>query len=341
MALNWLPPALPISYSGGSLTLDTSTPVLTLDYGADVAGFPFVEVALLTGSAAQIELKYSEPFDGLGMTFSDGPWLFTNGLVNSFRTETFNISQAGRTESFFLQGGQRWQTITLLTNTSVTIKSAGFRPSVDIKPASSLPGAFSASIEDYTGFWDLGPRALQAACVEKNSQPSTWEVTSHGALIRGQYTAQSAKGITFGNYTMASSTKIVSGGTGWRVAIGANGGYGPYFLVTTGGPQLFNLTQNLVPVDTLTYGFGFTIINQTILPSAPIRHFPLPVTLSENEWYRVTTTINSTGYNIEINGMQIAVVPSAEDKQYLNPCLVCWVGQINATFFPHIEELLQ
>lgn len=62
------------NYSGSPLTLDTSNPVLTLDYGAEVAGFPFVEVTAITGSAVQIELKYSEPFDGLNLLYGEDPW---------------------------------------------------------------------------------------------------------------------------------------------------------------------------------------------------------------------------------------------------------------------------
>lgn len=56
------------------MTLDSSTPVLTLDYGAEVAGFPFFEVTSVGGSTAQIELKYSEQFQGLNLDYGDGPW---------------------------------------------------------------------------------------------------------------------------------------------------------------------------------------------------------------------------------------------------------------------------
>ena len=62
------------NYSGSLLTLDASNPVLTLDYGAEVAGFPFVEVAAISGSAVQVELKYSEPFDGLSLLYGEDPW---------------------------------------------------------------------------------------------------------------------------------------------------------------------------------------------------------------------------------------------------------------------------
>ena len=55
------------------MTLDPSAPILTLDYGADVAGFPYFEVTSFTGSAVQVELKYSEQFPGLTLNTGDGP----------------------------------------------------------------------------------------------------------------------------------------------------------------------------------------------------------------------------------------------------------------------------
>lgn len=62
------------SYSGQKVTLASSAPILTLDYGADVAGFPYFEVFSHVGSAVQIELKYSEQFQGLNSATGDGPW---------------------------------------------------------------------------------------------------------------------------------------------------------------------------------------------------------------------------------------------------------------------------
>ncbi|CAM0140391.1 unnamed protein product [Umbelopsis sp. WA50703] len=307
------------SYSGNEITLDAQNPVLTLDYGAEVGGFPFVQVASLVGSDAQIELKYSEQYGGLELPVGDGPFWFVNGLMNSFRTETFNISTKGRTESFFLQGGQRWQTITLLSNTSIVLSGVGFKPSVIINSTDNLPGLFSSSKDDLNSVWGLGARAVQAACVEAYSQPSTWEVTKSGAFIRGQFPAVSAKGVNYGNYTMSFATKITSGGTGWRVAGGANGGYGPYFVLTSNGPQLLNADKSLLPPNSLTAGFGFSIVNQTILGSAPISHYNLSMNLALNQWYEVSTSITAKGYNISINGTQVAFVPSDQYVSYVSP----------------------
>lgn len=62
------------TYSDTEVTLTLSSSVLTLDYGADVSGWPYFTVTALAGSAVQIELKYSEQFQGLNLATGDGPW---------------------------------------------------------------------------------------------------------------------------------------------------------------------------------------------------------------------------------------------------------------------------
>lgn len=62
------------SYAGGVITLNASAPVLTLDYGSEVGGWPFVEVSVDPEVPVQVEFKYSEPFDGLNNAWGDGPW---------------------------------------------------------------------------------------------------------------------------------------------------------------------------------------------------------------------------------------------------------------------------
>ncbi|QKX57645.1 uncharacterized protein TRUGW13939_04763 [Talaromyces rugulosus] len=303
--------------SSSNVTLNPSAPVLTLDYGAEIAGFPYFEVTSLGGSSAQIEIKYSEPFAGLNLSTGDGPWLYTNGLMNSFRTETFNITTTGRTESFFIQGGQRWQTITLLSNTSISIRNVGFRASVNIKPSDQLVGAFSSSNDSYDGLWSLGARAVQAACVEANSQPSTWEISNDGALIRGQYPGVSALGLGYSNYTMSFTTKITKGGTGWRVSAGANAGYGAYFILTSDGPQYLSTNNTVIPTNSVIAGFGFSIVD-FYLQSAPPLYYANPIPISEDQWYRVSTTIGPSGYNISVNGTQFAFVPYTTFQPYLH-----------------------
>lgn len=238
--------------------------------------------------------------------------------MNNFRTETFNITNTSTTESFFIQGGQRWQTVTLLSaDTSFTIGNIGFRASVDIQPTGSLVGSLQTSNDVYDKVWGLGARAVQAACVEASSQSSTWEISSQGAFIRGQYPGVSALGASYGDYVMSFSTKITRGGTGWRVAAGPNTGYGAYFVLTSNGPQYLSTDNATVPSNSLIATYGFSIVN-FYLSSAPPLYYPNPFHILEDEWYRVSTTIGSSGYNISVNGTQFAFVPYTSFQPYVN-----------------------
>lgn len=228
--------------------------------------------------------------------------------MNSFRTETFNITTAGTTESFFIQGAQRWQTVKLLSNTSVTIGNVGFRASVEIQPTDKLVGSFSSSNDVYNGLWSLGARAVQAACVEAHSQPSTWQISKDGAFIRGQQPGVSATGADYGEYTMSFSTKITRGGTGWKVATGPNQGYGAYFVLTSNGPQYLNTDTAVVPANSLIAGYGYSIVNFYLDSATPL-YYSNPFPILENEWYRVSTTLGSSGYTVSVNNTLFAFVP--------------------------------
>lgn len=124
----------------------------------DVAGFSYIDIVSGTG---QIELKYTEDFDGLNQLHGDGPWAFVVGLANSFRTETFNVTGPGRVQSTLLQGAQRWD-----TDNTIVVSSPGFEPSVEVCPTATLPGSVSSSIQNYTEIWALGARAVKLACFD-------------------------------------------------------------------------------------------------------------------------------------------------------------------------------
>lgn len=256
----------------------------------------------------QIEAKYSESRVALDEPFADGPWAFSNELANTFRVETFNVTEPRDVQSFFIQGGLRWQSLRLLNSQStiqvcrVGVISANDRTAVD-----ALPGHFECSNPAYNEIWALGPRTVQQACISKHSAPSTWEVTKDdGVYLRGQQPAQSVKGASFANYTMTFRSKIVRGGTGWKIASGV-GGYGPYFVLTSEYPRdstLLNTNHTIVPPNTLVIGYGYNLINQTSLTTGAVKHFPLSFDVKEDRWYTISTTINQTGYSVSIDNHQ-------------------------------------
>ncbi|KAK8169307.1 Six-hairpin glycosidase-like protein [Phyllosticta citrichinensis] len=237
-----------LAYSDSStVSLSRSNPPIVLDYGTESAGFPFFEVSNVSAGGVQIELRYSEAKAYLDELHADGPWTFSNGLSNSFRVETFNVTTPGRVQSFFIQGGLRWQGIKALTDGSVSISRVGLASTGDNTPLEDLPGYFESSNETLNQIWGLGVRASQQACITNGSAPSTWEITDQGAFVRGQAPAQSALGPKFSNYTLAFSTKI----------------------------------------------------------------YPVDFDVKENQWYRISTTINATGYSVTINGSSPVFISNA------------------------------
>lgn len=288
-------------------------PTVTLDYGTEVAGFPFL-ITSAAGSTAQIEVRYAEALSYLSDTNVDGPWTFSNGLSNTFRVETFEIDNSSYSESFFVQGGQRWQSLRLLSDQPVTITSIGFRATSQHTDVDKLPTHMTTSNSTYNKVLDLGGRVVQVACVDAGNAPSTWELTDEGALVRGQATAQSAKGILMkaANYTMEFSTKILRGGTGWRVASGISP-LGPYFVLTSNYPEnntLLNTNKTLLPPNSLIFNSGWSLLNQSTLPTPENLYFPINnATIQEDRWYRISTSIEESGYRIHLDGNEIAFVP--------------------------------
>ena len=232
--------------------------------------------------------------------------------------ETFNLTQPGRTQSFFVQGGQRWETVRLLTDTVVSFNAVGLNTSSAHIPAANVPGQFHTSNAIYNDIWDLGARVAQVACVDSGNALSTWEITSEGALIRGQTAAVSAKGFAFSNYTLSFRTKIVRGGTGWTVTSGA-ASYGPKFYLTSNYPRrstFLNTNRTLLPANTLVFGTPWSIVNQSTLETGRDQYFPIDVTVLEDTWYTIHTTITPEGYNVSIDNRPVAFISIFEAASY-------------------------
>jgi len=196
--------------------LNSSSPLATLEYGHEAAGYPWFDVESVSGKV-QIEVKYSEEFSGLNTNFSDGPFAFAGGLSNTFRVETFEVTDASPFQAYLIQGGQRWQSIRLLTNGSVTFSSVGFHASIPVVDIENLPGTFNASDATLNSIWELGARAASAACVEQGTQKAIWDVGSDGTLVRGMRAANSIKGAYFEDYTLEFDAQIERAGFGWVV----------------------------------------------------------------------------------------------------------------------------
>ncbi|KAL2879863.1 hypothetical protein SGCOL_004908 [Colletotrichum sp. CLE4] len=310
-------------------SLSPEIPLATLDYGAERAGYPTFEVSAIS-EPVQIEVKYTEHFDGLNHPFGDGPYTFSNQLSNSFRVETFNITSIGRVASPLIQGGQKWQSIRLLTNATVSFSSVGFEATINTLEPEELPGQFESDDEILNEVWKLGARAATAACFDKGSQKTIWEVTEeNGVFARSTRPSMTYKATTWNNYTLEFDTKIGRGGS-WWVTGGVIAGNGYTMLLTGELPEsstFANVNKTLTPPNTISLAYGPDFVNQTTLTSYLLDVFDVPFTVKENEWYRIKTSMASTGHlAVSINGTQILNISRSDYPWALSSGTVSYSG---------------
>lgn len=289
--------------------LSPSIPVATVDYGHEVAGYPFLDVESVSGEV-KIEIKYSEQFAGLHESFSDGPLVYASGLTNTYRVETLEINVPGHIDGLLLQGGQRWQSIRLLTNGSITFRDVGFVPSVFDIDRSKVPGFFSSDDENLNEIWQLGARAAALSCLEEGSQDGLWEISDEGALVRGMKPALTSQGAFLENYTLRFKAKIQKGGLAWSVAQPLASPAKGIQLYLTGSQQndsaYVKANDTLLPPNSIVLGYGFSIVNITTLTSYYLDSFDLPVEVEEDTWNEVQTILAETGHmTVSVNGQQI------------------------------------
>ncbi|KAI4789734.1 Six-hairpin glycosidase, partial [Aureobasidium sp. EXF-8845] len=293
-----------------TFTLDKNTPVATLDYGYEVAGYPFFQVSGFQGKV-QIESRYTEDLGDIDLPFSDGPFSFGQGLTNSYRVETFEVTSACQLKSYLAQGGQRWQTLRLLTSGSVTFTKVGFKATVDQLDYNRLPGQFTSSNPLYNEIWKLGARAAGASCFAAGAYKTIWETSSeNGVFLRGSRAGLSLKAESFTNYNLTFSGKIQRGGLGWTMAYPVATRWGGIQLNLVGNyPEsttFANVNRTLLPPNTIALAYGFNLVNQTTLTSYYLDNFKVPFQVKEGQWYSITAAMYAGNYlAVSVNGVKV------------------------------------
>ncbi|KAI1379576.1 Six-hairpin glycosidase-like protein [Hypoxylon crocopeplum] len=270
----------------------------------------FQPTSLALGSEpgpVQIEVKYSEEIWGLAQNFSDGPFPYATALANTYRVETFEIAEPGRIESFFLQGGQRWQSIRLLTDGDVTFDMVGLVPSIPVVDIDDLPGSFTSDDETLNQIWKLGARAVVAACLEPGSQKTMWEIDEEGgAYVRGMRAGTTSMGTFFRDYTLEFDTKIERGGVGWTVAFPvASPARGIQLNLVAENQVFVNTNTTLTRPNSISFDFGYSMVNVTTLTSWHLDTFDVPFSVEEDTWYRIKTVLDGTHLAVSIGDVDV------------------------------------
>jgi hypothetical protein len=222
-----------------------------------------------------------------------------------------NITCPGQLDSFLAQGGQRWQSIRLLTSGSVTFASVGFKATIDHLDYENMPGEFTSSNPLYNEIWKLGARAAGAACFAAKAYKAFWEISpENGALVRGSRAGLSVTANAFSNYNLTFSAKIQRSGLGWAMAYPVGTRYGGIQLNLAGeypeASTFVNVNRTLLPANSVSLAYGFSLVNQTTLTSYYLDNFRTPFDIKEGQWYSISAVMYPSNHlAVSINSVKV------------------------------------
>jgi alpha-L-rhamnosidase len=280
--------AAALTGAGGEAVLTTvsgGTPAsVVLDYGQDTSGVPVLNVSSQSGSPTVHE-AFSEALTYLG---TDGD---TGGRANDV-----TVNQTGRVSTGSIQGGQRFERITLSTPGSITLSSVG----IDFTPyratSDAYQGHFLSSDDQLNHIWYDGAYSTQLCQLPANSLPVPWSVSNGSLDANGGDHAVLTSGAGWNNYTMSVETSIVSQQSGWLIGTNADASVGFLFILDSqddaSGPR--NTLQELYSAGSGQY--------------SSVGSVALPNPLATGTWHQVRTVVSDNAITISLDGSQIATV---------------------------------
>ncbi|KAL1656218.1 hypothetical protein SLS61_001291 [Didymella pomorum] len=281
--------------SNGTITLkgNSTTPtVILLDYGHNVEGFPTFEIVSASGNVSGFKIRYSETkavLESNSNIQSDGP----TGLaaaMDSYRVNIYrNISGPTNHTNRLIQGGFRYQELSLATAGELVLATVGVKPTTSTTPITSLPGSFECSDKDLTRIWNVGARTIQLNEIPANSISEFWEVTSEGSYVDSQ-APQSLFGAAYSAlmaYEVGFEVKPIYGGFSFSVlADTLNSGIYIWVNIDNG-----TVSANAGTTESVTSG----LLAQSALNK----------TLTMDEWHNVTAVVNLTDIGVSIDSVEI------------------------------------
>jgi alpha-L-rhamnosidase len=279
--------------SGGAtltMTAGGATPTIVLDYGKEVGGVPYFTVSSASG-APQLKTGYSE---GLNYLSADGDGATPWAEGDTSRADTYTVNGPGTITNSSVQGGERYEEITLPSPGTVTLTAAGITWIAD---RSKYQGHFVSSSDELNQIWADSAYTAQIDSVPAHSLPANWTIEGGVMDAKGGDVGLLNQGLDWTDYTDSFDTSIVSNQSGWVVR-GQDDNDGYVFILnadndTTGTP---NTLQELD-----LHGGTYSVVGDV----------PLSTDLAPGTWHTVSTTVAGTAIRISLDGTQIASLDSA------------------------------
>ena len=268
-----------------------TAPTIVYDYGKEVGGVPYFYVSSETGSPT-LQAGYSESSLSVSPT-GDGSTPWAEG--DPKRYDDYAVTSAGTITNQYVQGGERYEEITLTTPGTVTLSGIGVTYIADQTQASALPGYFDSSNTELNQIWYDSEYTDQLDSVPAESLPGSWQVTG-GVLQASGPLSGSAVGVlnggsSWGNYTMSFQTQIVANQSGWFVrGQDANDGYA---FILDDSTDTSGTANELQEFD--ESGGNYNSLG-TVALATP---------LLSGTWHTVTTTVSGGAITVSPDGTQL------------------------------------
>jgi alpha-L-rhamnosidase len=279
-----------LTYAAGG-----AAPTIVYDYGKEVGGVPYFYVSSESGSPT-LRAGYSESSLSISPT-GDGTTPWAEG--DPSRYDDNAVTGAGTVTGQYVQGGERYEEITLTTPGTVTLSGIGVNYVADRTQANTLAGYFDSSNSELNQIWYDSEYTDQLDSVPADSLPGSWSIVNGALQASGSLGGVSADsvgllsgGSSWGNYTMSFQTQIVSNQSGWFVrGQDANDGYAFILNDSTDTAGTPNTLQEFDES-----GGTYNSIGSVTLPGS----------LLAGTWHTVTTTASGSTLTVSLDGTQLA-----------------------------------
>ena len=281
---------------------DTGQTDIVLDYGRDIGGVPSFTVAAASGSPT-VEAGYSEAAEFIAPGGDGGtPTIGANG--DPSRADSYTVSGPGVITNRYIQGGERYQEISLTSAGSVSLSSVGIRYTAYDGTPRSYRGYFVSSDPTLNKEWYAGAYTLNLTQDLAGTQSHQWAI-GNGAMnltARSSFIGTPTNngvlrfGSTWRDYTSAFTADIVSGQVSWSIR--ARGDLDQYAITLNSSAA--STSPDSVVIAKVSHGASTTLGT-----------FTTPFAIAENQAYRISITAAGQTITVSINGTVIGSVTDA------------------------------
>jgi alpha-L-rhamnosidase len=270
---------------------------LVLDYGHEVGGYPTFDVSAVSGSPT-LQAGYSETRTQLSAT-GDGVSPWASG--DPKRYDTYTVQAAGRITNPEIQGGERYEMITLASPGTLSLSAAG----IDFTPYLATPdkyrGYFVSSSDELNKYWYDGAYTAQVNQMPVGTTGPRWTTESGVLDVPGTSagTGLLRAGTNWTDYTVQFDTRIVTNQSGWMLR-GTDAQDGYVLILDASNDKANGPGPNVLQQLSEKNGQYHTIGNVTL--SSPI---------DPGTWHTVKEVVSGTTVTTFLDGTQVASFDSS------------------------------